>query len=215
MDRINLGTRVKQLRLNAALTLRALSERSAVSMSTLSKIENDQLSPTYDTLLKLARGLSLDLSGLLSDERTAPPRGRRSVTRRGEGKLFVNENYDYEVLCTELQTKLMQPIKARLKAGTRQEFGPLITHDGEELVYVLSGEVELLTEFYEPIRLAAGDCTYYDSTMGHALLSVGSEDAEVFWVSTDLSMVPSVKQIQRGRLQRSRRLRRPQGVRTE
>ena len=137
MDRIDLGKRLRQLRLAGSLTLRDLSDRSGVSMSTLSKIENNQLSPTYDTLLKLAGGLSVNLSGFLSDEKALAPRGRRSFTHHGDGKLYVNKNYDYEVLCTQLQAKVMQPIRARLKAKSHKDFGPLITHDGEELVFEL------------------------------------------------------------------------------
>jgi transcriptional regulator with XRE-family HTH domain len=204
MDRIDLGKRVKQLRLDAVLTLRGLSSRSGVSTSTLSKIENDQLSPTYDTLLKLAAGLGVNLAGLLSDEKSPPPRGRRSLTNRGEGKLYVNENYDYEVLCTELQAKVMQPIRARLKSSSPKQFGPLITHEGEELVFVLSGEVRLHTEFYEPLTLHPGDCVYYDSSMGHALLSVGSNEAEVFWVSTNKAMAPFAKEADGERAQKPR-----------
>jgi transcriptional regulator with XRE-family HTH domain len=204
MDRIDLGKRVKQLRLDAFLTLRGLSSRSGVSTSTLSKIENDQLSPTYDTLLKLAAGLGVNLAGLLSDEKSPPPRGRRSLTNRGEGKVYVNENYDYEVLCTELQAKLMQPIRARLRSSSPKQFGPLITHEGEELVFVLSGEVELHTEFYEPLTLHPGDCVYYDSAMGHALLSVGANEAEVFWVSTTKAMASFAKEAEGERAQKPR-----------
>ena len=45
-------------------------------------------------------------------------------------------------------------------------------HHGEEFVYVLSGEVELYTEFYEPARLRAGESFYIDSRMGHRVISV-------------------------------------------
>jgi mannose-6-phosphate isomerase-like protein (cupin superfamily) len=78
----------------------------------------------------------------------------------------------------------MHPLVARLKAHSVTEFGPLFRHPGEELFYVLAGMVELHTEHYRPQILDAGDCAYFDSTMGHACISTGEEDALIFWVST-------------------------------
>lgn len=182
MPQMDLGKRVRYLRFAAELTLQRLSERSGISLSALSKIENNQLSPTYDTLIKLAHGLSVNVSTLFSDDGETPPRGRRSVTRRGEGKIYRTSSYDYEMLCTDLAEKKLVPIFASIKARERKDFSSLITHDGEEVIFVVSGEVELITEFYEPLVLRRGDCVYFDSTMGHACIAHGREPAEVFWV---------------------------------
>jgi transcriptional regulator with XRE-family HTH domain len=187
MPQMDLGKRVKTLRFAAELTLQRLSERSGVSLSALSKIENNQLSPTYDTLTKLAHGLSIGISKLFSDDGETLPRGRRSVTRRGEGKIYRTPNYDYEMLCTDLADKKIVPIFATIKAHERKDFSSLLTHDGEEVIFVVAGEIELITEFYEPLVLRRGDCVYFDSTMGHACIAHGREPAEVFWVcSTDV-----------------------------
>ncbi|WP_161491293.1 cupin domain-containing protein [Bradyrhizobium neotropicale] len=61
----------------------------------------------------------------------------------------------------------------------------------EEFFYVLSGEVLLYTEHYAPIRLSPGDCSYFDSTMGHALVSAGEEDALILWIATRVHGGPS------------------------
>ena len=78
----------------------------------------------------------------------------------------------------------MMPFHTRVKARSFEEFQDWSRHHGEEFVYVLSGEVELYTEFYEPARLRAGESFYIDSRMGHRVISVSKEDALVLWVST-------------------------------
>lgn len=65
-----------------------------------------------------------------------------------------------------------------------EEFGGLVKHRGEEFFMVLRGEVEFHSEFYNPARLRPGDSVYLDSQMGHALISVGKEPAEVIWISS-------------------------------
>ena len=49
---------------------------------------------------------------------------------------------------------------------------------------MLSGEIQLFTEYYEPLVLQEGDSVYYDSSMGHACVSLSREDAMVLWVTT-------------------------------
>ena len=96
--------------------------------------------------------------------------------------MHQTDQYDYEMLCTDLANKQFVPLKARVKANTIARFSDMLSHPGEEFVYVLSGEVELHTQFYAPTRLVAGDSAYFDSTMGHALLKASDEDAEVLWI---------------------------------
>lgn len=179
-----LGMAVRTLRKEKGLTQADLAARSGVSHSALSKIENSQLSPTFETLLRIASGLAIDISELLASFDTRPHRTRRVVTRRGEGEVHEADNYVYETLCHELTNKRMIPLVGRIKAHSIQAFGKLLRHPGEEVVYVLEGEIEVHTEHYAPARLAKGDCAYFDSTMGHACISTGKQDAVVFWVST-------------------------------
>ena len=179
-----LGVRLKQLRKQQDLTQGELGQRTGVATSTISKVENNQLSPTFETLLKLAEGLAIDIAELLAVGDHHMRRTRRAITLNGRGDIHETPHYTYELLCTELANKKMRPRVARLKAHSATEFGPLFRHPGEEVFYVLAGEVELHTEHYRPQRLGVGDCAYFDSTMGHACVSVGEEDAVIFWVST-------------------------------
>jgi transcriptional regulator with XRE-family HTH domain len=177
-----LGARVRSIRAAAGLTIREVAQRAGIATSSISKIENNQLSPTYENIIKLARGLGVDIAELFSDAHKQPPHGRRSITRRGEGKVHRNRNYHYEMLCTDLSAKKMVPLKAKLKSRSLADFSSYITHEGEELLLVLSGKVRLMTEFYEPVVLHPGDCVYFDSSMGHVCLVEGVDEAEVFWV---------------------------------
>jgi quercetin dioxygenase-like cupin family protein len=83
-----------------------------------------------------------------------------------------------------MSNKDMIPFKTRILARSFAEFDDWSRHTGEEFVYVLSGEIELFTEFYEPVRLQQGDSWYIDSRMGHRVISVSDENAEELWVST-------------------------------
>lgn len=181
-DGIELGVRVRGLRNRAGLTIKQVAERAGISPSAISKIENNLLSPTYDNIIRLAQGLGVDISELFSSARKQAPHGRRSLTRAGQGDYIRTRAYTLEMLCSDLTAKRMQPMKARLRAHEAREFGTLVAHAGEEVVLVLKGRVTLLTEFYAPVTLEEGDSVYFDSTMGHALLSAGVEDAEIFWV---------------------------------
>ena len=173
---------LKRLRTRAGLTLQQLGERSGISTSTLSKIENGQLSPTYEKIAALALGLDINVSELFSQAPRPVPLGRRSITRRGEGVTHESAQYRYEVLNADLSDKRFVPLVTVIKAHSIGEFRSLLRHDGEEFIYVLEGVVVLNTEFYAPTVLSKGDSVYFDSAMGHACVSGGEEDAVVLWV---------------------------------
>ncbi|HBJ28965.1 cupin domain-containing protein, partial [Cobetia sp.] len=66
-----------------------------------------------------------------------------------------------------------------------------VRHDGEEFLMVLAGSILLYSEFYEPLPLGEGDSIYFDSDMGHALVSTSEEDAIVLSVCTRNDSDPS------------------------
>lgn len=182
--RSSIGDHLYSLRKRRNWTQGHLAKQCGIAVSTISKIENGQLSPSFETLLRIAEGLSMTIADLMTIDAVDRSKTRRSVTRKAEGELHQTDAYDYELLCGDISNKIMHPLIARLKAHSMTEFGELFSHPGEELLYVLEGEVELHTEHYKPMRLGVGDCAYYDSAMGHACLSAGEEDAIIFWVST-------------------------------
>lgn len=183
-----LGVTVQRLRKQAGLTLSDLAQRCGISISAVSKIENGQVSPTYDTILRLAKGLEVAVADLF---REAPPpaasEARLTVTRAGEGVPHSTAAYDYEMLCAGLASREFSPFLTRIRAhDLAEENAVLDHHDGEEFLYVVSGAVILHSEHYAPLTLGAGDSCYFDSRMGHALTSASDDDALVLWIATSL-----------------------------
>lgn len=179
-----LAQRLRALRQARNWTLKQAAAATGVAASTLSKIENSLLSPTYDNLIKIAAGLDLDVAELFTASDAHMGTGRRSLSREGEGRQYETPYYDHRLLCTALSHKRMMPFHSRVKARSFDEFQDWSRHRGEEFVYVLEGEVMLYTEFYEPARLKAGESFYIDSRMGHRVISLSEADAMVLWVST-------------------------------
>jgi len=181
---LRLGERVRQLRQARAWTLEEAAGRAGLARSTLSKIENEQMSPTFDAVQKLARGLGIDVPQLFTPPADDRVTGRRAVTRRGAGRAHVTTTYEHELLGSEITAKRMLPYRTRVRARGFEEFGDWVRHDGEEFLLVLDGMVRLFTEFYEPVALGPGDSVYYDATMGHCVVSVSEEDALILWVTS-------------------------------
>ncbi|MBY4675174.1 helix-turn-helix domain-containing protein [Marinobacterium arenosum] len=185
LEPLELGKRVKEIRLSQNLTLEEASKRTGLARSTLSKIENEQISPTFAAVQKLVQGLGIDIPQLFAKptEQRAQASGRRDITRLGEGKPHPTPTYEHELLATQLSQKKMIPYRTRVCAHSFSEYQDWVRHDGEEFLFVLSGSVQLYTEFYEPVELHSGDSAYYDCDMGHALVSTSEEDAVVLWVT--------------------------------
>lgn len=181
---LNLGARVRELRRARDWTLEQAARQAGLARSTLSKIENGQMSPTYEALKKLAVGLQISVPQLFTPPRRAQVSGRMTVTKSGEGAQHPTATYEHELLAGALTKKAMLPYRARIRARSFEEFDGWVRHDGEEFLYVLTGIVRLLTEFYEPVELRRGDSAYYDATMGHNVVSVSDEDATILWVTS-------------------------------
>src|SRR3546814_329539 len=160
-----LAKRLPNLRKVRDWTLKQAAQATGVAASTLSKIENGLLSPTYDNLLKIAAGLELDVAELFTPSQDHMGTGRRSINQQGEGRAYETPYYDHRLLCTALSHKRMMPFYTRVKARSFGEFHDWSRHRGEEFVYVLSGEIELHTEFYQPPRLEAGESLHRKSVV--------------------------------------------------
>ena len=181
---LDLGLRVRELRKSRNWTLEQAASQAGLARSTLSKIENGQMSPTYDALKKLAVGLQITVPQLFTPPVNNQINGRLSHTKAGEGQSHVTVTYEHELLANNLSKKQMLPYRAVIRARSMDEFDGWVRHDGEEFLYVLTGLVRLFTEFYEPIALSRGDSVYYDASMGHNVVTVSAEDATILWVTS-------------------------------
>jgi transcriptional regulator with XRE-family HTH domain len=168
-------------------TLRQMSERVGIPLSTLAKVEQDKLSLTYDKLQQMTARLGVTMAEFLaqdSAESVTPTAitARRSATGPDNTLRVETPNYDYRYLCADLRDKRMVPILTRIRARSLAEFGELIRHQGEEFLYVLEGCIEVHLQFYTPLTLQVGQGIYIDSTMGHAYVAKDCESALVLAV---------------------------------
>ena len=200
-DHPTLGEVIRNLRAKRGWTLKEMSSATGIPVSTLSKVEHDRLTLTYDKLLQLSQKLSIRIADLFTE--ASPPTdsgvtGRRSIARLADAVRVETPNYDYYYLCTELRQKRMVPILTRIRAKSLSEFGDLVSHSGEEYIHVLEGTIVVHTEFYDPVTLGTGEAIYIDSNMGHAY--VAAEDCEEALVlgvcsSNDDALVSSLMQM--------------------
>jgi len=198
----NLPAILRRHRRDADLTLKEVADRCGLAVSTISKLENGKLSPGYETIVQLAHGLGVDVAELFGSHPSSATSARRGVTRRGQGPRHSSLHYDYELQAHDVANKHFLPLVATIRARSTREFGQLPAHQGEEFIYVVSGTLEVHTQHYEPLVLSAGDSVYFDSTMGHACLSVGEEDARIVWVCSRIT----AEQVSAQDLAESRRL---------
>lgn len=181
---LDLGARVRDLRKARNWTLEQAAGQAGLARSTLSKIENGQMSPTYEALKKLATGLEISVPQLFTPPSKGQVNGRLALTKSGEGTHQITTTYEHDLLAETLTQKAMLPYRARVRARSMDEFDGWVRHDGEEFLYVLTGQIRLYTEFYEPLEMSRGDSAYYDASMGHNVVSLSAEDATILWVTS-------------------------------
>ena len=182
----SLGAVLHDIRKRNGWTLREMSGHCGIPVSTLSKIEHDQLTLGYDRLIELGRRLGMGVADLFAPPgHSAPGERRRSINRGAAGLRTEGARYDSTYLSAELAGKRLVPAVIRVFARDLAGFGPLTRHPGEEFAYVLEGRVVLHTEGHDPVALAAGDSVYLDGGLGHGyLLAAGCEAASILCVGT-------------------------------
>ena len=129
--RPTLGSLLRGLRLRNRWTLKEMSERTGIPLSTIAKVEHDRLTLTYDKLLQLSERLNIRMSDLFSEADAspdAPITARRSIGRLGDAIRVNTPNYEYFYMCPELRHKRMVPTVTRVRARSIEEFGELVHH---------------------------------------------------------------------------------------
>ena len=204
----SLGAVLRALRDRRGWTLKEMSAETGIPLSTLSKVEHDRLTLTYDKLQQLARRLGLRMSELFAEDAGSSSQSvmaRRSLGDIDHAVRVETPNYDYFYLCTELRRKRMIPVITRIRAKSPEQFGDLVRHPGEEYIFVLKGTIRVVTEFYDPLLLGEGQSIYLDSSMGHAYLAAeGCDEAAVLGVmsSADEELMQELLSIHEGQRRR-------------
>ncbi|MBY0509247.1 MAG: XRE family transcriptional regulator [Rhodospirillaceae bacterium] len=188
------GAILKALRLQKGWKLADVATKTGFPVSTLSKIENDKVALTYDKIARISKGMDVDIGVFFAEDGPAQTlalaTGRRSIIRKGEGRVIETDTYHHRFVATELLNKRFVPMFGESYVRSIDKFGEMIRHSGEEFTYVIEGSLELHTELYAPVRLEAGDSIYFDSGMAHAYIDVGNTPCRVLTIcSGDESQV--------------------------
>ena len=176
-----LGNRLSTFRKLNGLSLEQLAKRAGLTKSYLSKLERDLSSPTIATLLKLARALGLSAEQLIGE---AEQDDDIVLVRAGDRVPFARsrerEGYVYEAIAANRTRKAMAPF-IMSPPMTVNEKTDLASHAGEELVFLLSGVMEMV--FVDRvIRLEAGDSLYFNASIPHRSRSLGDAPAKALVV---------------------------------
>jgi len=186
MSERTLGSLIRQVRARNAWTLRQMSVKVGIPVSTLAKVEQNKLTLTYEKLQRLCGRLGITMTQLL--EQPAPPGtgttvlGRRSLSDFSNSLKIVTPNRDYEYLCADLRMKRMVPIIERVRACEVAESETLSRQAGEGFLFVLEGTIEVHLQFYNPAIVAKGHGIYFDSTQAHSYAAKDCDSAVVLAV---------------------------------
>ncbi len=180
----NIGAKIKKLRLSKKLTLQAVARETGFSPALISQIENNNVSPPIATLSKIARFFDVKISHFFAEEEEEC---RYEIVRSDERKIMhrvisragTNQGYSYESLSWRKQNKKMEPFLLSVTEKVSEE--NTYSHDGEEFLFVMKGSAELLLED-QRFELNEGDCVYFDSSLGHRLLSKEGQEVQVLAV---------------------------------
>ncbi len=173
-----IADKIRQIRKSKSLTLAQFGEIVGLSKGLLSRIENNQVSPPIGTLSKISQGLEVPIA--IFFENVEEDNKRYTVTKVNERRQVVR--YGTKIGFTYYSIKSMKrpcAMQAFIMQTPPYKKQPklLFDHPGEELVFVLKGEMELVYG-KEKIKLNAGDAIHFDPSEPHRAQCVGKEDGE-------------------------------------
>ena len=175
---MQIGDKLRRLRLQRGLTQEELANRCELSKSFISLLERDLTSPSLDTLSDLLETLGSDLPTFFAD--------RNEKLVFGEEDIFVKEDPEglrgvIRWLIPSAQKNRMEPILVEMEpGGATEEDDP---HEGEEFGYVLTGTVKVVLGDHSE-RCRKDESFYYHPTAPHRLVNAGKGVCRVLWVST-------------------------------
>lgn len=180
---ISIGPRVRHLRQLQGLRLKDLAARAGCSESLVSRIENDLVTPSLSTLHRICKALSVSVSALVDpvEQRVCTTYGPHDRPRTSHGPAGEGDRSLCETLTPFGAERMLEGLLLDLPGG-----GPLcgpFEHAGEEVGYVLEGELELFVEG-ERHRLPVGHSFFFNSSRPHSYRAHGPRSCRVLWINT-------------------------------
>jgi transcriptional regulator with XRE-family HTH domain len=168
-DEVDVGKRIRQLRKNSELSLRALAELSELNVNTLSLIENNKASPSVSTLQQIARALQVPIAAFFE---TASPKKNLVFQKAGQRPRAEFSYGMLEDLGAGLTLHGGQPLLVALEPGA--DSGPTpIVHTGFEFVYCLEGSLSYVIE-EKNYPLMPGDSLIFEAHLPHRWGNTGA-----------------------------------------
>ena len=175
------GLRIKSYREALGLTPEALAEKCGLDVSVVKAMEAGEVIPALGILTKFSRALGQRLGTFMDDQFKPDPIITRAsdldsvkVSHNGETK----DGYAYYSLAIGKPDRHMDPFKIDLAPNVAQT---LSSHEGEELIICISGEVEIAYGT-ETTVLKAGDTAYYNSVVKHCVRAAGGKPASIYGI---------------------------------
>ncbi|MBP5507900.1 MAG: cupin domain-containing protein [Prevotella sp.] len=181
------GHKIKSIRESKNISIEEIAERSGLSIEQITSIENDQNLPSLGPLIKIARALGVRLGTFLDDNDELGPAVCRAEEREQKSSIsFSNDATDarkhmeYHPLAQQKAGRHMEPFIIDINPTEKQEYH-LSDHEGEEFIYVMSGEVEI--EYgKQKYTLKEGDSIFYDSIVKHHVHGAPGKSAKILAV---------------------------------
>ncbi|MBW2544738.1 MAG: helix-turn-helix transcriptional regulator [Deltaproteobacteria bacterium] len=193
LQNLNLGQKIRALRLRRKFTLQVLSKKTGISVPFLSQIENDGAFPPVSTLLKISKALEVNIvyffGGEPISQRIALVRKDerwKTSSRQSQGKADVN--YRYETLSHSISGKSMEPFLVEFSHKAEEDL-IFFTHSGEEFIFIMEGELEVRFRGFESKQIFVmnpGDSLYFYSDIPHAIRAISEKNVTALVVVHDL-----------------------------
>jgi transcriptional regulator with XRE-family HTH domain len=180
---VRVAKKIATVRDSLRLSVEELAERSGCDAALIRRIEAGDLVPSLAPLVKIARALGVRLGTLLDDDTGLGPVVTRKDQAAGASRLRSLETggaagtLDFFSLAPGKTARHMEPFLVTVHPGG----GAPSSHEGEELLYVLDGRVEI-SYGKETHALGPGDSIYYDSIVPHRVSAAGGADARLLAV---------------------------------
>lgn len=178
-EELELGRRIRSLRLSKGISLRAVAEAAGVSESFLSQVERGVASPSVASLRRIAEALGESVGSFFE----GPVVPGKVVRVRDRRRLVHPRRHWEDVLLTPPDARRLQVILSTIEAGGGSGHESYSHDSDEECVIVLKGQLEFWVED-ERFFLLEGDALVFESRRPHRNRNPGPAKAEVLWVIT-------------------------------
>ena len=181
------GSKIKSIRETKKLSLEEIAERSGLSNDQIIAIENNENLPSLGPLIKIARALGVRLGTFLDDSDALGPIVCRAADREKDSSIsFSNgasdarKHMEYHPLAQQKAGRHMEPFVIDINPEENPDF-QLSAHEGEEFIYGMQGEVEIVYG-KETYNLKEGDSIFYDSIVNHHVHGAPGKAAKILAV---------------------------------